>query len=284
MSTHCTDIIDQGHWRHLELNEYASPYLRIGDSIYGGYLSEIELYKHLTPLKGVDANSFEICEESEYARDNKHIYYPLLVTCVDAETWGACYMVEYIVPNASPRTFKYIKDDYGVDSGNMYAEGHEIEWDDSVLNIYVRRRMSPEQIKYFKSLENQICDLQVFGSIQNPYALLTFKNGDSIRLWHVLGILHDGEGIYKKVGDVTENSPYQHSGLRVVNVEYESPAIISLYLEDGYQINIEPEIYHQARYECYAKSIGKCYIIYNRKRQNIIERDLNHGGGSSTKN
>ena len=128
-------IQDKGEWVKLQKSQKINGYLRIGDSIYGGDI-DFNSLNFIEPLEGVDAESFEVCKNSDYARDKYHVYYPILEIYREAETWSASRYEKYVVDGASPKSFKYIGDCYGVDGYTMYRMGEKIKWDDAVVNHY----------------------------------------------------------------------------------------------------------------------------------------------------
>ena len=84
----------------------------------------------------INATNFSVCKGSGYARDLDYVYYPIVITCEDSETeceCEDCYLSGYIVEDANPKYFKYVKDGYGVDRWKMYKDGIRIEWDDSIF-------------------------------------------------------------------------------------------------------------------------------------------------------
>lgn len=142
------NIIDNGNWTRiysfndsLVKNTYA---LIDGKIYYGGFDRRFydsvlcsEPASDRPYLKQVDLKSFEICENSCYARDAHHVYAPLQIEFVDGEEYGGYYAVEYIIENANPRKFKYIRNDYAISGNHMYYEGKEISWRSDVLNCSI---------------------------------------------------------------------------------------------------------------------------------------------------
>ena len=86
-----------GKWKSLCNNESVGMYTRIGNKIYGGNATGIAINKLTSPLNGVDVESFKVCIGSDYAKDKNHVYYPIRMMCSDADTYGGCFFVEYIV-------------------------------------------------------------------------------------------------------------------------------------------------------------------------------------------
>jgi len=128
-------VEDKGEWVKLQESQKINGWRRIGDKIYGGDIDLSDI-QHFDPLKGVDAESFTACKNSKYAKDKNHVYFPIVEIAVDAETWGGGILKEYIVDGASPNSFKYLGDDYGVDGYTMYRMGEKVKWDKGVVNHY----------------------------------------------------------------------------------------------------------------------------------------------------
>ena len=129
-------VEDKGEWVKLQESQKINKWRRIGDKIYGG---DIELgdLQFFTPLKYVDVESFMVCMNSAYAKDKNHVYYPIVEICIDAETWGGSYFKEYVVDGVSPKSFKFIGDDYGIDGYSMYRAGEKVKWNKEVFNHYL---------------------------------------------------------------------------------------------------------------------------------------------------
>ena len=108
-------------WIVLKDKERADGYTRIGDSIFGG-----EIACNVKPLNNIDIGSFRVLAGTKYARDKKHIYYPIEITCIDYEDCGVCYYEKYIVKNAIPETFRYLGKEYSTDGQNIYFRGELI--------------------------------------------------------------------------------------------------------------------------------------------------------------
>jgi len=117
------EIEDNGNWVKLEDGKSIDGYTRAGNLIYGGYL---DILAYFEPMSEVDVQTFEVCVGSGYARDKKHVYYPLWEVCEDGEDYGGCYFKEYIVKKAKPKTFKYLKDGYAIDKNYLFYNGKKI--------------------------------------------------------------------------------------------------------------------------------------------------------------
>ena len=79
-------------------------------------------------MKDVDISTFYVnktidMECENYAKDKNHVYYPLHVIAVDADTFGYEYAAESIVKGASPSSFRYVGDGKGTDGYTMYRYG-----------------------------------------------------------------------------------------------------------------------------------------------------------------
>ncbi|MBR5763403.1 MAG: DKNYY domain-containing protein [Bacteroidaceae bacterium] len=119
---------DVGTWEHLSDNESIGEYTRVGDKIYGGSYYGIQIWDITKPMKDVDAETFCVCVGSQYAKDKKHVYYPTRIICEDADEFGGCYFVEYIVSGIRPSDFKYLGDGYGTDGYNLVYKGQIVPW------------------------------------------------------------------------------------------------------------------------------------------------------------
>ena len=138
--------IANGSWVHLGNREREGWYLRVDNYIYGSDVTEIKCcIKYNKPLKGVDANTFEAEQNSDYAKDKNHVYYPLQVRCEDwlkddeEGCYNSCYFMEHLIKGADPKTFKYLGDGYAVDRRHMYDEGREIPWDNEIIKRYQKQ-------------------------------------------------------------------------------------------------------------------------------------------------
>lgn len=73
-----SDLKEDGEWKHLEEFEGNYWYFRAEDRIWGLRIQDIaENYRYFKPLYGVDAASFMVCSNSDYAKDKRHVYYPI---------------------------------------------------------------------------------------------------------------------------------------------------------------------------------------------------------------
>ena len=144
------NVTEEGEWKHLNELEYKSWYFRAGDKIYGVDLGPIMTteYHRYKPMNGVDANSFQVNSESEYAKDKKNVYYPLNIECYDGDSTGGCEIIEYVIKGADPNTFKYLGDGYGVDRRHMYFEGIRIPWDNVIFDKSKRYEKAKTQYLY----------------------------------------------------------------------------------------------------------------------------------------
>lgn len=133
-SNKSANVFDKGTWIKLENGQESDGYVLVGNEIYGLYISNIDDCHYFDPLKEVDIPSFVVCKGSGYAKDNKHVYYPLSVTCEEGTEFSGCYFEDYIVEDADPDTFKYIGNGYAVDHNNMFYEGKVIPWDNNQIS------------------------------------------------------------------------------------------------------------------------------------------------------
>lgn len=136
--TDITDITDklvagEVHWTPLKNKERIDGYTRINNAIYGG-----EIDCNISPLKDVDANSFEAFPGSFYGIDKNRVYYPIMKNCVDYEDCGVCYYKDYVVEGANPKSFKYLGKDYAVDGSKVYYRGKILEGADGATFMVVQ--------------------------------------------------------------------------------------------------------------------------------------------------
>lgn len=108
-------------WTKLEDRVTVDGYTRIGDSIFGG-----EIACNIEPLENIDIQTFEVLPGTKYARDKNHIYYPLVIPCIDYTDCGVCFYGEVIIKDANPKTFKYLGNEYAVDRRKAYFRGEQI--------------------------------------------------------------------------------------------------------------------------------------------------------------
>ncbi len=144
-----SDLEEYSYWKKLENLERDDLWIRIGDSIYGIDSYDFDDYRWVG-AKDVDVATFEVCVGSEgYAKDKRHVYYPLQMTGYDGETWGT-YIEDdgYIIEGADPKSFKCLGYGYAVDRFRMYFKGKPIKWDNEILDPKVRERKSKEMYRY----------------------------------------------------------------------------------------------------------------------------------------
>lgn len=142
--TRSSDIVDNGTWTKISTFEdsLANTYALIDGKIYYGGFDRVFYDSVLSSrpvsdmpyLKDADIETFEVCVNSCYARDAHHVYAPLQLEFLDGDEYGGYYAVKYVIENANPQKFKYIRNDYAVSGSHMYYEGQEIYWRDDVLN------------------------------------------------------------------------------------------------------------------------------------------------------
>ena len=109
-------------WTLLKNKERVDEYTRIGDSIFGG-----EIACNVKPLKNVDAKTFKVFAGTKYAKDKNHVYYPLVIACIDFTDCGVCYYSKVIIELATPEDFKYLGKGYAVSGKNVYFRGELIK-------------------------------------------------------------------------------------------------------------------------------------------------------------
>ena len=122
------DFKDAGTWKHLSDNETIEGYTRVGDKIYGGYMLGKPIWDVVKPLENVDAKTFYVCIGTGYAKDCRNVYYPIRECSLDAEDFGGCYFVEYIVSGVRPSDFRYLGNGYGTDGYDLFLEGEKVPW------------------------------------------------------------------------------------------------------------------------------------------------------------
>ena len=138
-------IADQGQWTKISSFDDSvvkDTYALIDGKIYYGgfdraFYDSVLCSKpesDLPYLKGADVETFEVCENSCYARDAHHVYAPLQIEYLDSDEYGGYYAVQHIIKNADSQDFKIIRNDYAVSGHHMYYEGQEISWRDDVLD------------------------------------------------------------------------------------------------------------------------------------------------------
>lgn len=113
------ELVDKNIWTSLSDKERIDGYTRIGDSIFGG-----EIACNVKPLKNIDVKSFKVLAGTKYAKDINHVYYPLLIPCIDYEDCGVCYYGKLIIEGANPSTFRYLGKDYATDEKLVFFRGN----------------------------------------------------------------------------------------------------------------------------------------------------------------
>ena len=139
-----SDIVDNGTWTKVSTFEdsLVNTYALIDGKVYYGGFDRIfydsvlssRLVSDLPYLKEAEIETFEVCENSCYARDAHHVYAPLQLEFIDGDEYGGYYAVQYLIKSADPQKFKFIRNDYAVSGNHMYYEGNEIYWREDVLN------------------------------------------------------------------------------------------------------------------------------------------------------
>ena len=135
-------------WTKITDGEMVDSYKRIGNNIYFSEFNYLGFddrsydslcLKRQKPIS-TDAAHFSVCKGTGYARDLEYVYFPMCIEAfdvaekpADADCEREYFLTVYIVEDANPKYFKYVKDGYGVDRWNMYKEGINISWDDSIF-------------------------------------------------------------------------------------------------------------------------------------------------------
>ncbi len=109
-------------WTLLQDREKIDGYTRIGGSIFGG-----EVDCNVSPIKDADVSTFKVYPGTKYAKDKKHVYYPIMIRCIDYDDCGVCYYEKVIVENANPSKFRYLGKDYSTDGKHAYFRGQLIK-------------------------------------------------------------------------------------------------------------------------------------------------------------
>lgn len=143
------DIPERGFWISIKDANGENGYCFFENKVFGldiGIRDTVELYywlkelQPLAPVYGSDAETFEVCINSDYepyAKDRNKVYYHdhSVTECFDGEEIGGeIYHGDISIDGADPQTFKYIGDGYAVDKYNMYYEGRTIAWDENLIN------------------------------------------------------------------------------------------------------------------------------------------------------
>ena len=108
-------------WVKLNNQESTEWFSRIDSVVYCG-----EIFCNIEPMKNVDANSFEVIPNSNYARDKNNVYYPIEIPCIDYSDCGVCYCGKYVLENTNPNTFKYLGKDYAIDKNLVFFRGRKL--------------------------------------------------------------------------------------------------------------------------------------------------------------
>ena len=139
----CEDntIVDHGKWISIaqQCDSIVDGYALIDEKVYYGSFDSIFFTDYLKKngkgfLIGVDIETFELCQGTNYARDKNHVYYPIEVKCVEGWSYGGCYVTNYLLPKARPDKFKFLRDGYAISGDHMYWRGEEIVWREDILD------------------------------------------------------------------------------------------------------------------------------------------------------
>lgn len=109
---------DSIYWMKLNEGQLSGEYFFHKGEVYCG-----EVMYNSYPMKGVDTETFEVLNGTDYARDKNKVFYPLMSICVDGQNWGNCHAVEYVVNGADAASFNSVGDGYGVDKHSVYHRG-----------------------------------------------------------------------------------------------------------------------------------------------------------------
>ena len=108
-------------WVKLNNQESTEWFTKIDTVVYCG-----EIFCNVEPMKNVDANSFEVIPNSNYAKDKNKVYYPIEIPCIDFSDCGVCYCGKYVIENANPKTFEYLGKDYARDGRLVFFRGQKL--------------------------------------------------------------------------------------------------------------------------------------------------------------
>ncbi|MEM9821373.1 MAG: DKNYY domain-containing protein [Bacteroidota bacterium] len=108
---------------HLERTEW---FTRIDSLVYCGDIS-----CNVAPMKNVDANSFAVIPNSNYAKDKYNIYYPIEVPCIDYLDCGVCFCHIYVLKGSHLPTFEYLGKFYAKDKNTVFYRGTRLDRADS---------------------------------------------------------------------------------------------------------------------------------------------------------
>ena len=143
-------LLEKGRWVSIKDANGENGYCLFENKIYGldlGLRETADLNRRirelqpLYPLYGSDAETFEVCINSDYepyGRDAHNVYYHDLSSTEffdGEEVGGEIYRGDLSIKGADPKTFKYLGDGYAVDKRNMYHEGKTIAWDGGIINL-----------------------------------------------------------------------------------------------------------------------------------------------------
>lgn len=143
-------IIDNGEWISIYDAPISSNYILHNDSVYGICFYNRDSIDwdivwespNLFPIENVDIETLYINltdNKCNYAKDDKYVYCPTGYMCYDTEVelpFSTTFHGDIRIPEADPKTFKYLGDGYAVDKNGMYSCGYKIEWDDSIIARY----------------------------------------------------------------------------------------------------------------------------------------------------
>ena len=73
-------------------------------------------------MNEVNIDSFVVFKNSNYAKDNKNVYFPIDIICANCPGCG-CFCEKYIITNANPETFEALNSNYAKDNKHAYFDG-----------------------------------------------------------------------------------------------------------------------------------------------------------------
>lgn len=147
-SCNSSSLVEKGDWINIKEAPISCGYLLYKGEIYGVHVEETEeirwdevwsrkLKNWLSPIMYADIETFEVNindEEQFYAKDKNNVYYPVDRSLFEGYIpYSSTFEGNIVIPNADPKTFKYLGEGYAVDKSHMYYEGKKINWDDSIV-------------------------------------------------------------------------------------------------------------------------------------------------------
>lgn len=154
-------------WVKLDDKTKIGDYSRVGNNIFAG-----DIRCPIEPLKGIDATTFEVLTNTDYARDSSQVYYPISVVCYCGGYCSDCFYNEYVIPNARATSFVYLGDDYATDGQHAYFCGEPIPQADGAAFTYLGKNYAVDQHNaYFRGTIIPQANGATFRVIQGPTQL-----------------------------------------------------------------------------------------------------------------